>query len=138
MERPTSFPCSPTPINTSSHPVGYISNVPSVEVPPEPTRCSWNVRAQRGQRINITLYDFSVAIGRQTDNGVCLVYAIIREEETQTEVTICRGSQRVRNVFTSETPNMEILIITDASSNYNTDSEGQFMLKYEGKLVCQH
>ena len=63
------------------------------------------------------------------------MYAIIKEEDTQTEVTICRGSQRVRNVFTSETPSVEVLIITDASGNYDSEGEGQFMLKYEGMLM---
>ena len=128
MERPREFPCLLSSIDTSVHPVGYISNVPLVKAPLQPTRCPWVIRAQGGQRVNITLYDFSTATGRQSDTGICLVYAIIREQQSQTEVTVCRGSQRVRNIYTSDTSSMEVILNTDGNNN----PDGQFMLKFEG------
>lgn len=112
---------------------GYISSTSMVTTQDNPSRCSWTIKVIPGQRINITLFDFSIALGRQDDSGVCLVYAIIKELSDTSEITVCRGMQRQRNVYTSEGNTVEVQVFVDAASA----QEGRFLLKYEGKTTTR-
>ncbi len=107
---------------------GYISSLAMSGVRKESTQCSWVISATIGQRINITLLDFSTPIGRRQDSGICLVYAIIKEHKDTSEITVCRGTQRLRNVYISEGNVVEIQVYTDPT----IAREGVFLLKYQG------
>ena len=92
----------------------------------------WLIQADPGQRLNFTLYDFSLynrksAIDDVTSDSVCMVYAIIKES-TGSE-TICGGRSRVSHVFTSKTPTVEVRLV---GNRKQTLDDAQFILKYEG------
>jgi len=92
-----------------------------------PTQCTWKIQVEVGQRVNITLYDFSISHGHRDDPGTCLVYAILQERRGGTH-NVCRGLHRERNVYTSESNQVDIQVFADADS---APDAGYFLLKYE-------
>lgn len=127
---------------------GYLSNLVTEELGLGSVRCPWVVRASRGQRINLTLFDFGVAYRFDDVGNMCHVYAKISEtpmtwkttsdmtsdmmtSETTSEMTVCGSGTRERSVFISDTNRLEVSIM-----NLKLDDESvYFLLKYEGMLV---
>ena len=59
-----------------TEPEGYVSSsLPSTgpDSLPSPGRCTWRIEAQPGQKINITLLDFTVGVPGEPGNTMCLV-----------------------------------------------------------------
>lgn len=102
-----------------------------------PSNCYWRVTVQKGQTINIDLFDFSLSdrysmdeeIDQMSEVQYCHVYAEIRETDTTRQFTICAGNEREHRVFTSSTHSIEIFVNPVSGSR----SHPVFMLKYEGK-----
>jgi hypothetical protein len=40
--------------------------------------CPWVIELEKGQRVNITLYDFAATEHRQADASMCTMYASIK------------------------------------------------------------
>lgn len=80
----------------------------------------------------MTLYDFSVinSLNTNTEESVCLVYAIIKESSGGTTKTICGGKVRESHVFISLTNSVEVRVV---SKRQQQAEEGFFLLKYEGE-----
>ena len=100
--------------------------------------CPWVIEVSPGQRINVTLWDFSIAY-RNTSHNVrhrpeyplyCHEYAMIKETEVPRTTTICGISERVKSVYTSTSNKIEIHIVSRKSGRNGE----HFLLKYEGKL----
>ena len=90
------------------------------------------MRVGHGQRINITLIDFTSANSeyQSSNDHLCNVYATIKEGNGAVTHTVCGGRERkVTPVFMSVTNNVEIKIISKSTRGKN---EGHFLLKYTG------
>ena len=105
---------------------GYLSNTRSVtpecgSIPDSP----WKVEVKPGQKINLTLYEFSH--DKSTDDNKCRTYAIVRERTMgrTRNITLCT-IDRQRHVYTSVTNSLEIGLVNNIPTN--------FMIKYEGKF----
>ena len=96
----------------------------------------WMITVDPGQRINVTLLDFSVErtyhVKRlneidsfDIEATVCREYAVIHEVESDWKTMVCGGTSRWQQVYLSKTNTLRIEIT-------NTE-ERYFMLKYEGK-----
>ncbi len=96
----------------------------------------WIITVQPGQRINITLYDFSVEktyhVKRINDIGsfdvernICQEYAVIHEIETEWNTMVCGGNTRVQHIYLSKSNALRIEVTNSAHRH--------FMLKYEGR-----
>ena len=97
------------------------------------------MQAGVGQRINITLIDFTTdqLLKRETEGNVCLVYATIREGNGAVTHTVCGGrKQKVVPVFMSISNSVEIRIVTKLKQINN--NEAQFLLKYKGITFACH
>ena len=93
----------------------------------------WLLQAGIGQKINITLFDFTndQAAIQETDTNVCKVYATMRESNSDVIHTVCGGRrQKVVPVFMSAYNIVEIRIISKLKQT--NLYEGQFLLKYKG------
>ena len=95
----------------------------------------WMLTAGVGQRINITLIDFanSESSDRSDASYECVVYATIQDGDGGITHTVCGGGQkRVTPVFLSSSNAIEIRLV--GKSIQKNNNEGQFLLKYTGKL----
>ena len=95
----------------------------------------WLLRVGHGQRINITLIDFTSANSEyQSENDhLCNVYATIKDGNGAVAHTVCGGrGKKVTPVFMSVTNNVEIKITSKSNQAKN---DGQFLLKYTG--ICK-
>jgi len=112
----------------------------------------WLIEAGNGQRVNVTLYDFSrEALATRepgtspdrssTDGGrTCKVYATIRDGSGSRSTTICGGRVPVSHVFLSTTGRVEIRLLQPASAKVNTKVNSMspgvhmphFVLRYQG------
>ena len=89
-----------------------------------------------GQKINVTLLDFSVEktyhVKRLNDINsydiqatVCREYAVIHEVQSEWRTMVCGGTSRWQHVYLSKTNTLQIEI-TNTGDRY-------FILKYEGQ-----
>ena len=90
----------------------------------------WIISVKPGQRINITLYDFSIEknvyIMDSNDLQVCHEYAIVRETDSWDDY-VCGGVRRVKHAYLSKGSTVEVHI-TNKERKY-------FLLHYEGKSM---
>ena len=98
----------------------------------------WMITVDPGQRINVTLLDFSVErtyhVKRLNDIDafdieatVCNEYAVIHEVESEWKTMVCGGNSRSSDVYLSKTNTLRIEI-TNTGNRY-------FLLKYEGEAM---
>jgi len=100
--------------------------------------CPWRVELSRGERVNITLVDFTLPMLITGDDASashhgrpCYQYAILTEKWSMTRhVRVCGGEQRERNIYTSRTNSVEIRIVT--KKNVESEKEFFFLLQFEG------
>ena len=112
---------------------GYISSYVTHQANCGNADQSWLLKAAIGQKINITLYDFTRNRHplEEADSNLCTVYATIREGNGIVTHTVCGGrGQQVVPVFMSVSNVVEIRIIS--KPNQINNHESQFLLKYKG------
>ncbi len=94
--------------------------------------CPWVLRVPKGQRVNITLFNFARSGGSNllgSDPSVCYELATIHEEGvTPKTILTCGTDHREKNVYISETRKVEVRFV-DRSLLRNL---GKFLLQYEG------
>ena len=119
---------------TLTAPSGYLANIVTEE-----TRCGgdsapWRIEGQPGQRINLTLYDFShYEATSHHHTSSCLIYAFVKEKGSSEKISICGGGTRTKNVYISVSHSLLVFIIR----SYNAETERHFLLKYDGKHTNQ-
>jgi len=97
----------------------------------------WLIVGGDGQRINVTLYDFSyeaLAMRRPGRDAIaisCNVYATIRDGSGGRSTTICGGRAPVRTVYYSTTNRVEIRILRFNALSRQAQTS-HFLLRYEG------
>ena len=97
--------------------------------------CPWLIEVQPGQKINITLYDFSDKSKPITNTWIpntCNRFGVIKETAAPTDKPICKGQKRERHLYTSVSNSLEIHVVSPEV----LDKAGQFLLYYEGRTVC--
>ncbi|KAK2160988.1 hypothetical protein LSH36_123g05045 [Paralvinella palmiformis] len=102
--------------------------------------CPWIVRVRKGQRVKVTLYDFSIAsryrteswYGADGDREYCYVYAVIREQNGDKEFTVCAGNQRQMIVYQSTTNMVEILLL-----DVDKENAQNFIFQYEASTLTK-
>ena len=112
----------------------------------------WLIEAGDGQRVNITLHDFSYeALATREpgssalkDGRTCKVYATIRDGSGSRSTTICGGRAPVTHVFLSTTNRVQIRLLQPAAVQVNSKVKAKvnsesadvdmpyFLLRYEG------
>lgn len=119
-------------VNISSS-FGWIASIVSQETGCGSVSHPWVITVQKGQRINVTLYDFSPEkryrtnqLEYQVDTHVCREYALMQEVSTEWNSVVCGGGRRIQNVYSSKSNSLEIQI-TNKDQRY-------FLLYYEGEL----
>lgn len=110
--------------------VGYLASSVTERTGCGSIDCPWFIEAAKGQKINITLYDFGVQEVTDDRSKVCHVYAIIKEKETSATMTVCADTDRIKEIRLTDSHTVEIRIVTKKRS----EKDLSFMLKYEGKL----
>ncbi|KAK2147095.1 hypothetical protein LSH36_570g03021 [Paralvinella palmiformis] len=92
--------------------------------------CPWLIEVQPGQKINITLYDFSDKSKPITNTWIpntCNRFGVIKETAAPTDKPICKGQKRERHLYTSVSNSLEIHVVSPEV----LDKAGQFLLYYE-------
>ena len=113
------------------------------------SQCPWSIRALPGQRLNITLFDFSIfkpaspgepigsrgtsLVPSHSNNmqSLCKRYATIQEHSQRRETPICGGLNRVRSVFLSDGHKINVRVINRSRAVVAGDVESRFFLRYE-------
>jgi len=134
---------------------GYLASVVSADTGCGTGDSPWLITLLPGQRINITLYDFTTqpdaahALGSNSTSAgsdvtgsgsadsqtrLCRVYATVRETNGARAVTICGGQLRQRPAYVTLGHVAEIRLSTATTSigDVTVTSHVTFLLKYEG------
>ncbi len=93
-------------------------------------RHPWVIEVSSGQRVKITLIDFSGSEHSPyaQESGSCNAYGYISEANSGINSSICGGLARERELYTSSSNLVQIQItLLEARGN-----GGQFLLKYDG------
>ena len=116
---------------TLTSPSGYLANAITDATGVGSTSCPWKISMSPGQRINITLYDFSRPLLTEKRNinsrsSPCVRYAIIREQTMSVHnIPICGEKRRIRPVYISTGSTVDVSI--------TRRSNQQFVLEYKGE-----
>ena len=115
-----------------------LASVVSMETGCGTAHAPWHIRVLPGQRINVTLLDFSWVSTTRTpglsspaqEGRHCKMYALLREPDQSTGVTVCGGVQgRVKAVYVSRSEHLEVVMVTGKNPARNAPA---FVLVYEG------
>lgn len=94
----------------------------------------WVIQALPGQRINFTLYDFSIDatyvvndVSFSKSTQACREYALILEWNSEHSSVVCGGSKKEQHIMLSVSNTVEIKL-TNNNDKY-------FLLRYEGKSM---
>ncbi len=118
-------------------PTGVLASMTTASSGCGSATCPWVVEVLHGQRINVTLWDFSISY-RNTSHNIrhrpgyplyCHEYAMIKETEVPRTTTICGGEVRQKTVYISSTNRIEVHIVYRKTSRNGE----HFLLKYEGE-----
>ena len=117
---------------------GYISSYVTQNIGCGNTDYPWLLKAAIGQRINVTLIDFTrgQVATPAAEGNLCIVYATIKEGiNSAITHTVCgRAGQKTVPVFMSVSNIVEIRIISKSKQVNNQDV--QFLLKYKGMCTA--
>ena len=95
--------------------------------------CPFRVTVPQGQRINLTLFDFSMA-GRASEGAggtVCQRYATVGDLDGRADIDICSSTDRTSHAYTSLGNSIEIRILENLP-----ETSGFFLLHYQGEFVA--
>ena len=85
----------------------------------------WRLEAAAGQRINISLLDFTDR--RPRDRVTCRQYGYVLEKLNKRNVSVCGAELRQSHVYISDSNNLRIV--------HTPNSEQNFLIKVEGKCA---
>ena len=100
------------------------------------------IHSAAGQRINITLTDFSPGSAVDPDDfSTCVIYATISEDYSGSNL-VCHGQQRVKSVYISKSSRIQI----EFPNAINVASFPNFLIEYSGgyiyydmtSTICKH
>jgi len=104
----------------------------------------WIITVRTGQRINVTLEDFTAVSGGQNSTGqsggynLCKVYSIIKDTGNTKSFTFCGGMvdkdrEGIMTSYLSDSNSIEVRL---PGVKANRDSgASQFLLHYEGECL---
>ena len=97
----------------------------------------WRLEAAAGQRINISLLDFTAtsmsADDRPRDRVTCRQYGYVLEKMNKRNVSVCGGGGaelRQSHVYLSDSNNVEIVQMSSATTD---DQPVHYLLRIEGR-----
>jgi|SRR6218665_961108 len=92
----------------------------------------WTVEAPVGQKISISLLDFSPSDSAQVQSHLCRSYGVIVDNGSKRNATICGSAEkRQRDLFTS-TGNAVEIFLNQGDEKENTFYAKHFVLRAEG------
>ena len=109
---------------------GYLAKVVAMETDRGTRVCPWLIEVQEGQRINITLLDFSSS-HKNTNSviRVCHVGAVIRDKAEPRGIKVCVGRDTFQYVSKSNV--VEVRLVGNRDSN----NQDYFLLHYQGMHI---
>jgi len=91
----------------------------------------WRLEAAAGQRINISLLDFT-DMDRPRDRVTCRQYGYVLEKMNRRNVSVCGGGGahlRQSHVYMSDSNSVEIVLMQTA------DNQANFLIKSQGNIT---
>ena len=112
---------------------GYIGSVVTDESGCGSAFCPWVLEGRPGQRINITMMDFTVppgaeAVAPPSDCPQFNDYLFLREDRESKSIGVCGGTKRRKHVYITQKHRIQITIGTAMQR----ENKGHFLLHYEG------
>jgi len=100
----------------------------------------WHLEAPPGQRINVSLLDFTGTVSSSGDRDVtCRQYGFVVEKSSRKNVSICSTSsvhdeeqQRERAVYMSDSNKVDIVLSSGAA---NSDNSYNFLIRTNGNKM---
>ncbi len=119
-------------------PGGFLASVVTDDSGCGGTQSPWILNAQPGQRINLTLIDFSTlspgngsVSPRYKDNQFCRVLFTVKDEATSRSVNVCGGDSRKKHGHLSLGHQVEIRIL----GGQNQENQVYFLIQFDGKTT---
>ncbi len=106
--------------------------------------CTWILQAQPGQRINITMINFSYkglkgyryGYRRHGHSGItCTDVAMVTDGDTEQYIRLCEDQPRQTQVYLSSSDTIKLQMIHRSASSKLQTLDGPFLLHYKGKFL---
>jgi len=98
----------------------------------------WHLEAAAGQRINISLLDFTASVSASRDRATCRQYGYVLEKLNKRNVSVCAGGGaqlRQTHVLLSQSNSLQIVL--SQSNTEDQDVQQNFLIRIEG-LTATH
>lgn len=96
------------------------------------TESPWTIRVLRGQRINLTLLDFSsghLSLKGQNPTTPCDLYAVLQEADAVSSTNVCgTGKVQSLHVYTSVGNSLKVIL-----KPRKVNSTNNFVFRYDGE-----
>jgi hypothetical protein len=97
--------------------------------------CPWRIEARPGQRINLTLFDFSKLTAEPegrfyANDAQCTLYASIKDRVADISHDVCRGTSRVKHQLLTDSHSIEVAM----KGHSGQGGASQFLLQFDGTL----
>ncbi len=112
-------------------PPGYLSSVTADKSGFGLPYCPWTLTINHGKQIRISIYKFSPTV-MENSLRACESYLSIREEARTSNITICRGDVRYREVYTSQSNAIQLHIPQELAA---AKVPRRFLIYYEGRFL---
>ena len=104
-------------------------------------KCPWRLRVHPGQRLNLTLFDFSVFSSvtqiSASQSSMCKRYASILEPLQRREQPICGGNERIRSVYISQGNQVDLRLSDFSRISRDQPDPVHFLIRFHA-IGCQH
>ncbi len=126
---------------------GYIAGGSDLHIEGKATPsvpCTWNIEAQTGQRINITMINFNYkgikgyryGYRRRGHTGItCTDVATVIDGDTEKNIRLCEDQPRQTQVYLSSGDTVKLQIIQRSATSKSQALAGLFLLHYKGTVV---
>ena len=109
---------------------------PSTNNQPGTASCPWNLRTERGRKVEVSLLSFgAVSTGSGDDGGAlqCRDFIVIVDGDVTVERPVCRNQRREKILLTSEGDSLQVFVRMSATGASQRD--GRYLLQARGLLL---
>ena len=93
--------------------------------------CPWSLTVEPGRRIRLSIFNFAPSKNMGSRRATCEQYLSLLDQKRQTNITICRGDVRRKEVYVSEKNALQLHILPAPKA---ASEPRRFLVSYESEF----
>ena len=93
--------------------------------------CPWTLTVEPGRRIRLSIFNFASSKTMGSRRATCEPYLSVLDQKRKTNITICRGDVRRKEVYVSQKNALQLHILPAPK---DASEPRRFLVSYEGEF----